>query len=799
MSASTTTRPMPEAPLSPDSSRVVDDMADFQAQLLMQSGIASQSFDSVSDREMGTNNIYQQYQPMSYPRTGSAVPPTHSASSTSIRRVRRPRASREERRSNSHEAHNPNHHPRHHQHARRNLSIDNFFDPNSPVPDAIAMDPVNLQLQHQRLQEQQQQLLQQQMQLQQLMQMQQQQQQQQQFFSQQQQRPPPPRKGMHRRANSDSASFIEGPPASQRISRNVTPPSSRGDSSQQPFGVPAGRPRLNSADAALVRSSSSSSLLGSSSRPELTKTSSGRGPELQSIAQTFTRLTPPPSPFGSGSGRPSPMPSPRLLSAGHPLHSIRGPNQQLFTLHSQISDAGEMESLLLNNRPTNPSFNNYNSVLASSSPYPNNNSKRHANRQHMRHHSAQLAMTDIKGTVQKPKCHHVLFVFLFYAQLIAMLVVSTTYGHSAMTKYHNAEVAEVESYILQYPHVLQMAICAGFFACAFSGLTLLLLTVFSSDVIQICLIFSIIMSFAWGTVGIGFQPTSFVPITGIIALAFCIGYAFVVWGRIPFAAANLKCGLAGVPLGLVLVSYMFQIVALGWSIVWTFGLLGLYDYLLTENTSTKTSMFYFLFAISYWWTLQVIKNVIQVTVAGAVGQWWSTQPRAYRSTANNNINGDVRTCCPKEVQACFRTAMTYSFGSICYGSLLVDVIHVLRQVCEPMRPKDSPSLLIVNECMLPLQHCLFSWIDYLVQRFNQWSFTYVGLYNYEFSQASLKAMQVLETRGWTNIVTDDLLNNVLTIFSLAIGGCTGCFCALLERIDNYQLASVSNPTALSFA
>jgi hypothetical protein len=115
-----------------------------------------------------------------------------------------------------------------------------------------------------------------------------------------------------------------------------------------------------------------------------------------------------------------------------------------------------------------------------------------------------------------------------------------------------------------------------------------------------------------------------------------------------------------------------------------------------------------------------------------------------------------------------------------------------------MRPKDSPSLLIVNECMLPLQKCLFSSIDYLVSRFNQWSFTYVGLYNYDFTQASVQAMYVLESRGWTNIVTDDLLNNVLTIFSLVIGGCTGCFCALLERIDDYQLASVPNPNALSF-
>ena len=182
------------------------------------------------------------------------------------------------------------------------------------------------------------------------------------------------------------------------------------------------------------------------------------------------------------------------------------------------------------------------------------------------------------------------------------------------------------------------------------------------------------------------------------------------------------------------------------------------------------------------------QNVIQVTVAGTVGKWWSTEHREH----------ELRSCCPKEVKECFANATTYSFGSICYGSLLVGIIQFVRQVAEPVRPKDSPSLLALNECMLPLQRCLFSWIDYLVLRFNQWSFTYIGLYNYDFMEAGKRATELLEIRGWTNIATDDLLNNVLNIFSLVIGGCTGCFGILIERIDNYQLASVSNPTALAF-
>lgn len=182
------------------------------------------------------------------------------------------------------------------------------------------------------------------------------------------------------------------------------------------------------------------------------------------------------------------------------------------------------------------------------------------------------------------------------------------------------------------------------------------------------------------------------------------------------------------------------------------------------------------------------QNVIQVTVSGTVGKWWSTP----------HTDHQVRYCCPKEVKECFITATTRSFGSICYGSLLVGVIQFVRQFAEPIRPKDSPSLLAINECMLPLQRFFFSWIDSLVLRFNQWSFTYIGLYNYDFMESGKRGTELLEIRGWTNIATDDLLNNVLNIFSLVIGGCAGCFGILIERIDEYQLASVSNPTAVAF-
>lgn len=75
----------------------------------------------------------------------------------------------------------------------------------------------------------------------------------------------------------------------------------------------------------------------------------------------------------------------------------------------------------------------------------------------------------------------------------------------------------------------------------------------------------------------------------------------------------------------------------------------------------------------FYWTQQVIKNVVHVTTAGVVGSWWFA-PMGDPSSS---------TCCcstshPSVTASSLSRAMTYSFGSICFGSLLVSIAEVLK-------------------------------------------------------------------------------------------------------------------------
>lgn len=68
-----------------------------------------------------------------------------------------------------------------------------------------------------------------------------------------------------------------------------------------------------------------------------------------------------------------------------------------------------------------------------------------------------------------------------------------------------------------------------------------------------------------------------------------------------------------------------------------------------------------------YWITEVIKNVIHVTISGVYGSWYfcAQKPGGFPKGATGGA---------------FKRAMTYSFGSISLGSLLVAIIQFLRYV-----------------------------------------------------------------------------------------------------------------------
>lgn len=173
--------------------------------------------------------------------------------------------------------------------------------------------------------------------------------------------------------------------------------------------------------------------------------------------------------------------------------------------------------------------------------------------------------------------------------------------------------------------------------------------------------------------------------------------------------------------------------------------------------------------------------MVQTATAGVIGHWWHAP----------EDEAVVR-------RSAFKTVF-YSMGSICFGSLFVGPVSIIRFFCVLFRPHpDEASLMCIYECLHCIQSCVTSCVDTLADRFNPWAFTYIGLYGYGFLDAGLRATEVFEKRGWATIVSDDLVSNILLIASLVIGGITGCFAHVVDSMDLIHVLSLNEPGLVSF-
>ena len=121
-----------------------------------------------------------------------------------------------------------------------------------------------------------------------------------------------------------------------------------------------------------------------------------------------------------------------------------------------------------------------------------------------------------------------------------------------------------------------------------------------------------------------------------------------------------------------------------------------------------------------YWISEWLKNTIHTTISGVYGSWYFN--------ANNYPT--------KVTRGALRRALTYSFGSISLGSLLVAIINSLRQLCSIARNQSMQQGDMIGTIMFCILGCLISILDWAVQFINRYAFSHIALYGKAYIPAA---------------------------------------------------------------
>ncbi|KAJ3191809.1 putative choline transporter, neither null mutation nor overexpression affects choline transport [Irineochytrium annulatum] len=275
-------------------------------------------------------------------------------------------------------------------------------------------------------------------------------------------------------------------------------------------------------------------------------------------------------------------------------------------------------------------------------------------------------------------------------------------------------------------------------------------------------------------------------IWGVFAILFAVNY-FLIRNRIPFATIMLKTvtRVIGRFSGTIFVGFAGLIVSIVYNVIWLATVVGMISYLREKNLSNNAlyAIFVLLLFVLYW-TSEVVRNTVHVTVSGTFATFYFT---AVQLPGSGQIDVPEKAVTAKSAGR----ALTTSFGSICYGSLLIAIVATLKAIAAQAE-NDAASdgnicLCILAGCI----RCFLACIQDILEYFNKYAFTQVAIYGKNYCQAGKDTWNLIQSRGLMAVINDNLIGNVLGVGSLLCG----LLCAFVGFL--FVKASTSIPSDLA--
>jgi hypothetical protein len=348
---------------------------------------------------------------------------------------------------------------------------------------------------------------------------------------------------------------------------------------------------------------------------------------------------------------------------------------------------------------------------------------------------------------------------LYYLHLIALLVIAGIYAPYTIQAFRESNL---------FGYVPKVVIAFGFgsltMACLLVTAFLALVHRAPESVIKGTLVTSVGLNVAAG-VSCFLLPGGF--FMGIVLLIFAAinGLLFFLWrNKIPFSSILLKTVIE------VFRKYpsVWSLPAISVACFSVFGVLFMAIAIGVNNHANSVghekldaaecaAILYAVFSL--YWNFQVVENVVQTTIAGTMASFY------FLSGTGAAIADPVFMS--------MRRAMTLSFGSICFGSLLVAIIQFIRFLLNSARGKDRNSLpAVLADCMLRI-------IEDVARFINFYAYVHVAIYGKPFLASAQDTWKMIKEHGIDVIINDNIVGSSMGVAIFLISCVNGLIAFVL--------------------
>ncbi|OTA96512.1 hypothetical protein M434DRAFT_67286 [Hypoxylon sp. CO27-5] len=414
-------------------------------------------------------------------------------------------------------------------------------------------------------------------------------------------------------------------------------------------------------------------------------------------------------------------------------------------------------------------------------------------------YGSEKPMFDQAFKIERPKYNDIWAGILFLIVFAGYVVVSgiSINGYASTKNFQGDGIYDSGSRVGLNTNTLILFMFCLCIAIVFSYVYVLLARLFPKQFIWITGILNIV----FGLVTAIYMLSRHYYSGGIVFLIFVafLIFAFITWiPRIPFSALMLKTAVdVSKSYGHVyLVSALGGLCATALAAWYSVTFVAVYaKYSPGQNpacaqgaggcSSAKVTGLLVFITFAMYWISEWLKNTIHTTISGVYGSWYFHPQNLPTGATRGSL----------------RRALTYSFGSISLGSLLVAIINFLRQLCSVAQQQEASDGNILGLAMYWILGCFLGLLDWAVQFLNRYAFSYIALYGKSYFAAAKDTWTMIKDRGIDALVNECLLGPVFSMGATFVGYATGllAYLYLIFTHPSYNADGSYTPVVVAFA